>query len=113
MEDQEALKTGTVIGQFSDTVQHKVDDFLTNGVVTTGVVVGSILLTGDQLLRVVKLTVGTGTDLVTHSGLKIDEHGSGNVLSGTSLREKGVEGIVTATDSLVGRHLSVRLDAVL
>jgi hypothetical protein len=62
---------------------------------------------------VVKLTVGTSADLVTYSGLKIDEHGTGHVLAGTSLREKGVEGIVSATNSLVGRHLAVGLDTVL
>jgi hypothetical protein len=113
VEDHETLKTGTVIGQLTDTVKDQVDDLLTNGVVTTGVVVSSILLAGDQLLRVVKLTVGTGTDFVTNSGLKIDEHATGHVLAGTSLREKGVEGIVSATNSLVGRHLAIRLNAVL
>ena len=113
VEDHETLKTGTVIGQLTDTVKDQVNNLLADGVVTTGVVVGSILLTGDQLLRVVKLTVGTGTDLVTHSGLKINHDATGNVLASTSLREKGVEGIVTATDGLVGRHLSVRLDTVL
>jgi hypothetical protein len=35
------------------------------------------------------------------------------VLASTSLREKGVEGVVTATDSLVGRHLAIGLDTVL
>jgi hypothetical protein len=79
----------------------------------TGVVVGGILLTGDELLRVVELTVGTSTDLVTHSGLKIDHDGTGDVLASTSLREKGVEGVVTATDGLVRRHLTIGLDSVL
>jgi len=62
---------------------------------------------------VVKLTVGTGTDLVTDSGLKINHDATGDVLASTSLGEKGVEGIITATDGLVGRHLSVGLDTVL
>jgi hypothetical protein len=35
------------------------------------------------------------------------------VLARSSLREKRVEGIVTATNGLVRRHLTVRLDAVL
>jgi hypothetical protein len=35
------------------------------------------------------------------------------VLASTSLREKGVEGVITAADGLVGRHLAIRLDAVL
>jgi hypothetical protein len=113
VEDHETLKTSAVVSQLADTVKDKVDDLLADGVVTTGVVVGGILLSGDQLLGVVKLTVGTSADLVTDSGLKIDEHATGNVLASSGLREKGVEGIITTSDGLVGRHLSVRLDAVL
>ena len=59
------LETGTLISQFSDSVEDKVDDFLTNGVVTSGVVIGGIFFTGNQLFRVEKLTVGTGSDLKT------------------------------------------------
>jgi len=113
VEDHETLKTSAVVSQLADTVKDKIDDLLTDGVVTTGVVVGSILLSGDQLLGVVKLTVGTGTDLVANSGLKIDEHATGHVLASSGLREKGVERIITTSDGLVGRHLSVGLDAVL
>ena len=36
-----------------------------------------------------------------------------NVFASTSLREKGVEGVITTTNSLVGWHLTIRLDAVL
>jgi hypothetical protein len=35
------------------------------------------------------------------------------VLASTSLSEKGVEGVVTTTDSLVRGHLAIRLDSVL
>ena len=35
------------------------------------------------------------------------------MLAGASLAEEGVEGVVTATDGLVGGHLTVGLDAVL
>ena len=64
VEDQETLKTGTLIGKLSDSVKDKIDDFFTDGVVTTGVVVGGILFAGDQLFGVEQLTVGTGTDLI-------------------------------------------------
>jgi hypothetical protein len=113
VEDHEALKTSAVVGQLADAVKDQVHNLLTDGVVTTGVVVGSVLLAGDQLLGVVKLTVGTGADLVTHSRLQIDHHATGHVLASTSLREKGVEGVVTATDGLVRRHLTIGLDSVL
>jgi len=113
VEDHKSLKTGTVISKLSDAVKAKVNNLLSDGVVTTGVIVGGILLSGDQLLRVVKLSVGSGTYFVNHSRLKIKVHGSGDVLSGTSLREKGIEGVITTTDGLVRRHLSIGLDSVL
>ena len=111
--DAACLQPGALVGQFADAVEHEVDDLLADGVVTTGIVVGSILLAGDDLLRVVQLAVSAGSDLVTHSGLKIDVHGTRNVLSSTSLREEGIERVIATADSLVGRHLTVRLDAVL
>jgi hypothetical protein len=113
VEDHESLKTGTVIGQLSHAVEHKVNNLLSDGVVTTGVVVGGILLTGDQLLGVVKLSVGTSADLVHHTGLKINHDGTGNVLASTSLGKEGVERVIATADSLIGGHLSIRLDAVL
>ena len=45
--------------------------------------------------------------------LKIQKHAARYVLASTRLREERVERIVSATDGLVGGHLSIRLDAVL
>jgi len=113
VEDHEALKTGTVIGELTDAIKDKVNNLLANGVVTTGVVVGGILLARDELLGVVQLTVGASADLVNNTRLQINEDSTGNVLAGTSLREKGVEGIIATANGLVRGHLSVGLDAVL
>jgi len=113
VEDQEALETGALVGELSDSVEAEIDDFFTNGVVTSGEVVGGVLLTGDELLGVEELSVGTGSDLIDDGGLEIEEDTSGDVLASTSLGEEGVEGIIATTDGLVRWHLSVRLDAVL
>jgi len=113
VEDHEALETSAVVSKLADSVEDKVNNLLADGVVTTGVVVGSIFLARDQLLRVVQLSVGASADFVAHRGLKVDEHGTRNVLASTSLREEGVEGVVTTADGLVGGHLAIRLDTVL
>lgn len=81
VEDQESLETGTRVGNTTNTVEDLIDHLLTHGVVTTGVVVGSILLTGDHLLGVEKGTVGTGADLIDDIGLEIGVDGTGNVLA--------------------------------
>ncbi len=113
VEDQESLKTGTVVSKLSGSVKDKVNNLLSDGVVTTGVVVGSILLTGDQLLRVVQLSVGSSADLIDDRGFQVDVDSSGDVLTGTSLREEGVEGVITTTDGLIRGHLTIRLNSVL
>ena len=102
-----------MIGQFSDTVEDEVDDFFTNGVVTSGEVVSSILFTRDKLLWVEELSVGTSSDLIDNGWLEIEEDASWDVLTGTSLGEEGVESIVTASDGVVRGHLAIRLNTVL
>jgi hypothetical protein len=50
VEEKESLETSALIDKLTDTVKDKVDEFLSDGVVTTGVVVGGIFLTSDELL---------------------------------------------------------------
>jgi len=113
VEDEETLKTSTLISEFSDSVEHQIDDFFTNGVVTSGVVVSGIFFTGDQLFGVEELSVGTGSDFIDNSWLEIYKNSSWDVFAGTSFREKGVEGVIATTNGFIGRHLSVWLDTVL
>ena len=60
-----------------------------------------------------ELSVGSGSDLINDGWLEIEEDASWNVLSGTSLREEGVESIISTTDGFIGWHLSIWLDSVL
>merc|ERR1719247_1127837 len=113
VEDHESLEAGAVVGELAETVEDEVDDLLPDRVVPAREVVGGILLTGDQLLRVEQLTVGTCADLVDHRRLQVDEDASRHVLARPRLGEEGVEGIVATADGLVARHLAVRLDPVL
>ena len=43
-----------------------------------GVVVGGVLLPGDQLLRVEQLPVGADPHLVNHGWLEVHKHGPGD-----------------------------------
>ena len=113
LEDKETLKTSALIGELSDSVETEIDDLLTNGVMASGEVVGGIFFTGDELLWVEQLSVGTGSNFIDNGWLEIEEDGSWDVLTSTSLGEEGVESVVTATDGFVGWHLTVRLDSVL
>jgi phosphoribosylformylglycinamidine (FGAM) synthase-like amidotransferase family enzyme len=113
VEDQEALETSAVVSKLADAVKDEVNNFLANGVVATGVVVGCVFLARDKLLGVIELAVGSSTNFVTDTRLKIDEDGTGNVLASTSLRKEGVEGVIATSNGFIRRHLSVRLNAVL
>jgi len=113
MENHESLKTSAVISQLSHAIKNKINNFLSDGVMTTGIVIGGIFFTRDELLRMVKLSVSSSADFVHHTGLKINHDGTRNMFTSSSLREEGVEGVITTTNSLVGGHLAVRLDSVL
>ena len=113
MEDEESLESSTLIGQLPDPVKAEIDDLLSDGVVSSSVVVGGILLARDQLLRVEELSVGSSSDLIDDGGLKIQEDGPGDVLSSSGLAEEGVEGVISTSDGLVRGHLTVGLDTVL
>merc|ERR1719234_4133 len=85
VEEKESLESSAGICQLPDPVKNKVDNLLSDGVVSSGVVVGGILLSIDQLLGVVELTVCSASGLVDDSGLQIDEDRSWDVLASTGL----------------------------
>jgi len=64
VENEETLQSGTLVGKLSNAIQHQVDNFLSNCVVATSIVVGGVLLTGNQLLGMEKLTVSSSSDFV-------------------------------------------------
>jgi len=113
VEDKETLETSALIGELSDSVEAEINDFFTNGVMTSGEVVGGIFLSRDKLLWMEELSVGSGSDLIDDGWLEIEEDGSWDMLASTSLGEEGVEGIVTTTDGFVGWHLTIWLNTVL
>ena len=63
MENEETLKASTLICQFANPVQDQVHNFFANGVMTSGIVVGCVLLASHQLLRVEQLSIGAGPHL--------------------------------------------------
>merc|ERR1711881_813377 len=85
VEDKETLETSALIGKLSDSVEAKINNFFTNGVVTSGEVVGSIFFTRDKLLWMEELSVGSGSDLINNCWLKIEEDSSWDMLSSTPM----------------------------
>ena len=111
VEEKEALQASALVSQLPNPVQNKVNHLRANGVVAPGIVVGSILLAVDELLRMEELAVGSTPGLIYDSGLQINEDSSGDMLPSTSLREEGGEGVIPK--SLVRRHVAIRLNAML
>jgi hypothetical protein len=111
VKEKEALQPSALVSQLPDPVQNKVNNLLANGVVTPGIIVGSILLAIDELLRVEELAVSSTPGLIYDSGFQIDEDSSGDMLSSSSLREKGCEGVIP--EGLIRGHVAIRLDTML
>lgn len=81
VEDEETLETNTVVGDTADLVKDALNELLADGVVTTGVVVGGILLASDHELGVEKVAVGASADLIDDIGLEIAVDGARDVLA--------------------------------
>jgi hypothetical protein len=64
MEDKETLEASALVRKLSDAVQNQIHNFFANGVVTSGIIVGGILLPSDKLLRVEQLPVCASTNLI-------------------------------------------------
>ena len=94
MENDETLHTTAIFHQFANFVACIINHFLSNSVVTSSIVVGSILLASDQLLRVEKLSVGSSADFIDDSGLQINKYCSWDVFASASLSEECGEGVI-------------------
>ena len=101
VEDQESLESSTLVSKLPDPVQNQVHDLLANCVVSSCVVISSVFFSGYKLLRVEQLAVGSSSDLVDDCWFKIYKDSPGDMLASSSLREEGVEGVVSSSDSLV------------
>ena len=64
VEEKEALKAGALVCELSYSIQDQVNNFLSNRVMASRVIVGSILLASDQLLRMEELAVGASAYLI-------------------------------------------------
>lgn len=97
----------------ADTVDDIVDHLLANGVVTTGVVVGSILLAADQKLGVEQRAVAAGSDLIDGGRVEINKDGSGHVFAAAGLGEEGLVGAWVADVLDVGIGSTIGAKTVL
>ena len=64
MEDKKALESGALVSKLADSVQNQVHDLLADGVVTAGVVVGSVFLARYELFRMEELSVGASANFI-------------------------------------------------
>ena len=87
VENQAALKTCALVSQFPNSVQDEVDDLLANVVVTSGVVIGSIFLACDELLRVQELAVGASVNFINDREFQVYRHCPGHMLASVSLKK--------------------------
>lgn len=80
---------------------------------TTGVIVGSILLAANQELGVEERAVAAGADLIDGGRVEIDKDGSGHVFAAAGLAEEGLVGAWVANVLDVGVRATIRAKAVL
>ena len=68
---------------------------------TLGIVIGSIFLACDDLLRVEELVVGVSANFINDCGFQVYKRCPGHMLASTCLTEEGAEGVVSSPNGLV------------
>ncbi|KAF7639636.1 hypothetical protein Mgra_00000961, partial [Meloidogyne graminicola] len=105
VENQKALKSLAIIGNTTNAIKNWVNNFFTNSIMSTSIVVGCILLSGNQLLWMEELFVCSN-----NCRLQIHHYCTRNMSSISSLREKSRERIILSR--LFRRHTTVRLNSM-
>jgi len=108
VENQEPLDAGATVGDLSNSIESEINELLSNGVMTTSVVVGGVFFPSEKLVWAEEFPVGTAPHFVNDGGLQIDKDGPWDVLSSTVLGEEGIDFLSRG----VVWHQSVRGDAV-
>ena len=112
VENEESLKSSAIVGQLANTVKYKVDNFLSNGVVTMGVVIGGIFLSSNKLFWVEEGSVCSSSYFINDGWFQINEDGTWDVFASSSFREESVERVVTSSKGFITWHLTIRLDSM-
>ena len=81
VEDEETLETSAIISNTANLVQNLIYQLLSDSVMTTSIVVGSILLASNHLLWVEQAAIGAGANFINDIGLKIAVDGSGDIFA--------------------------------
>ena len=100
MQDEEPLQCIGRLCHLADLVHGLLDLLLADGVVSSGVVVGRILLAGQQVALVEQSVVGAVLDLVDDRGLQVDEEGPRRKVAGSGLQEEGLKGLIAVVNIL-------------
>ena len=117
MENHEALKSGAVFSQLSDSVQNCIDQFLANRVMSSRIIIRCVFFSSNQLFWVVQVLVFTLLDRVDDTWLQIDDDSSWDEAFGVGGAEEGRVAVVVFVSELRliwrVRKSSVGVDSVL
>merc|ERR1719205_58897 len=94
MEKQKSLKASTLISKLPNPVQKQINNFLSNSVVASSIVVSRILFTIDELFRMEKLTISSASCFIYHSWFQVNKDSSGHMFATSSFGEEGLERVI-------------------
>ena len=88
VEKEESLQSRTLVSQLTNTVQDKINNFFSNSVVSTSIIIGSVFLSSDQLFRMEQLSVSSCSYFVDDSWFQINEDSSWDMFSGSTVKKR-------------------------
>ena len=94
VENQKALETRALISQLSSAIENSIDEFFSDRVVSSSIVVGSIFFSRNHLFRVKHLAILALSYSIDDSWFKIDENSSGDMSATSGCVEKSGERVI-------------------
>lgn len=111
--DTDTLQAITILSLLTNDVKNRIDQLGSFGVMALGPIVSGTGLAKNEIIGAKDLTVGTGSDTVHSTGLKIHENSPGNVSTARSLIVIDIDPLQLKIGGRIAVVLSGGVDAVL
>src|SRR5690349_16305188 len=103
----------TLTSNTTDPIHDSINHLLSDGIVTTSIVVRRILLSADEHLRVEQLAIVARANLVDGRWIQVDKERSRHMLAAGGFGEEGIVGARIIDILGVGVYATVMAEAVL
>ena len=96
----------------ADTIKAQIDDFLSNGIMTSGIVIRGIFFTSDELFGMEQVVICSSSDFINNSWFQVDKDSTWNMLPSSSFGKESIERVISRSNWRIIGHVTIGLNAM-